>query len=687
MPPQSEHIHRPSEHGRCNPALGPLALLLLALAPPSAQAAGSFGGLGLPWGAMASRAAGISADGSVVVGSTFDDSFNLRAFLWSNGSMSELPGWSGATRNTANAVSADGTTTVGATHSDGVERAMVWRSGGAYLIDALSSNIYANRAYGVSGDGMVVVGSSDVAGGGKRAFSYDRTSTTLRDLGVLGGTGGSEAYGISADAGTIVGSSSTSDNVNHAFRYVVAANTMHDLGTLGSDPAVTNSHARAVSANGSVIVGYSQTDGGDDHAFRWSGSVMSDLGVLAGGTYSRANAVSGNGLVVVGEAEDSNGDRQAFRWTQGGGMKSVAQWLAAANVALAAGWTLTKATGTSSDGSVVVGSGDNPAGREEAWIARIGGAGNGLMSVSDYVPTLQKTGTMPRTGVDLATLALFGAHHRPLMDSGLPQGSCAWATADLARNDANRSTQEIAEVGACRDLAEGRWRIGASVGTSSARQDLDYAGQGRFNGQYLYVEADYAPESRAWVASASALYGNWNGSVRRGYLNAGRTDGSSGAPNANALALRARMDWKDLLRLGTFGVSPYASYTRIESRLDAYTETGGGFPARFDAQTWRADEFRIGAMAKMPLSYATDLRLNLEAVNRQDRSGPGVSGQVLGLFSFAYAGASMNSSWGRLMAEIDHRLSDKSLFTFNVNTASSGQDATWGVSAGYRLAF
>jgi len=85
VPPQSEHIHLPSEHGRGNPALRPLALLLLALAPPSVLAAGSFGGLGLPWGAMASLATGISADGSVVVGSTIDDSFNLRAFRWSGG--------------------------------------------------------------------------------------------------------------------------------------------------------------------------------------------------------------------------------------------------------------------------------------------------------------------------------------------------------------------------------------------------------------------------------------------------------------------------------------------------------------------------------------------------------------------------------------------------------------------------
>jgi uncharacterized membrane protein len=112
--------------------------------------------------------------------------------------------------------------------------------------------------------------------------------------------------------------------------------------------------------------------------------------------------------VVVGRSNNGTND-EAFRWTQAGGMLSVANWLSTA------AWTiLAEATATNRDGSLVVGYGTNTGGRNESFIARVGGS-TGIVGLTDLSNSLAVQVTPHVQLEGLTALTLNGAHHRPLM--------------------------------------------------------------------------------------------------------------------------------------------------------------------------------------------------------------------------------------------------------------------------------
>jgi len=232
-------------------------------------------------------------------------------FRWVNGVVENITSLLSNSGALASGISADGSVLVGTIGNYYTTwRAFGWTATeGVQFLGALGG--HDSVACDVSADGSVVVGWAYNAAGQQRAFRWTRDGG-MQDLGALPNSRHIVAHAVSADGSTVVGEA-TYGNTSRAFRWT-ASEGLQDLGTLPGDES---SIANAVSADGSVVVGLSIFDARRYRAFRWTASGgMQELGAR-----SVALSVSADGNIVVGRAEPINAEYAeyyAFRWTDGG---------------------------------------------------------------------------------------------------------------------------------------------------------------------------------------------------------------------------------------------------------------------------------------------------------------------------------------------------------------------------------
>jgi probable HAF family extracellular repeat protein len=375
-----------------------------SLSSPAAVLGAFFQGLGVLGGGefRSSRAADVSADGSVVVGQSRSAN-GLEAFRWTAATGMVGLGDLGSNDflSAAFGVSANGSVVVGASRSPlSGTRAEAFRwsaTTGMLGLGDLSGGEYASGAVGVSADGSVVTGSStsDLSPSWGEAFRWTK-STGLVGLGVLPGNEipTSVPWRISADGRVVVGWAST-ENGREAFRWS-ASEGMIGMGDLPG--GFFDSQATDASADGSVIVGLALNPG--PTSFRWTTATgMVDMGRPPGASGSHAWGVSADGSVFVGDAA-LGGDVVPTIWDEVHGMRNLVDVLVELGLGpQVEGWDLEQATAISADGLTVVGWGYGPEGGEEAWIAFLGHA-----SVVE-IPTASSVG-LAMFGALLATAAL-----------------------------------------------------------------------------------------------------------------------------------------------------------------------------------------------------------------------------------------------------------------------------------------
>jgi uncharacterized membrane protein len=297
-----------------------------AIGSPLAQAARwtsatSVVGLGLLPGGTLSRAAGVSSDGSTVVGQAdAPGPWAWESFLWTAASgMVGLGCLPGAMKGEATDVSLDGSVAVGVNWFPGYTEPYRWdAAGGMVGLGGLPGQPLNGVAYATNSDGSVIVGWA---------------------------TQGSELVPI---------------------RWT-AASGMVSLGIL---PGYTGGLAVDVSSDGNTVVGHCWGPLGSEEAFVWTRSGgMVGLGDLPGGPFqSWALGVSDSGLVVVGSGRNGNGSH-ALMWTPTQSLLPIYSHLTSLGVTSHFGWALGAAQSVSGDGLRIQGSGLNPAGQSQNWLA------------------------------------------------------------------------------------------------------------------------------------------------------------------------------------------------------------------------------------------------------------------------------------------------------------------------------
>jgi probable HAF family extracellular repeat protein len=272
----------------------------------------------------------------------------------------------GGTDNYATDLSSNGSTIVGFwDDSAGNEKAFHWTStDGIVGIGSLPNQAHS-EARAVSGDGLTIAGTGYW---NAKAFRWTQSSGFL-ELGNLPGGNSSTANDISSDGLTIVGEGYFAGGGSHPFRWT-SSDGMVDLISSGFQGGAAN----AASADGSVIVGTAYMGFNAHRAFRWTQATgLVDLGYIVGFGDHSASSVSADGSVIVGSGDLGEG---VFYWTQAGGIRKLRDVLINDYGLNLSGWSLRsagadKGPSISADGMTIVGTGTDPQGRTEAWIAHL----------------------------------------------------------------------------------------------------------------------------------------------------------------------------------------------------------------------------------------------------------------------------------------------------------------------------
>ncbi|MBX9845047.1 MAG: autotransporter domain-containing protein [Xanthobacteraceae bacterium] len=652
---------------------------LLASIGLTAAHADSLDAIPMPGGGSFGVPHAISADGSTVVGEYSDSSSFLFAFRWpGSGTASDL-GFLGAPINGTIAwgVNADGTVVVGTSASQAFRWTQATGMVGLGSLDPFGLNTSA--AYGVSGDGTIVVGQTTSPGfqtSGGEAFRWTQ-GTGMAGLGSLDTLANiakfSKATAISTDGQVIVGQS-TSDTyttAGEAFRW--QGGTMTGLGTLTGPGASSYSIANAVSANGSVVVGQSSSGtivdlfGGSGEAFRWTQATgMQGLGALNPTDFqSSALAVNGDGSVVVGFSQNSSFQNVAFRWTQTTGMRSIASILTAGGVNVA-NWSFDQATGVSADGTLMVGSGTDPNGNPQAWIARVSASGTGVITPQIVAQSFAglaalTQGSTGKTDANLATQTGIATDHAC--------GACAfvYGVGGTVPGDPFGAGALGFKANIARDVA-----AGISFGAEAGRTKLVYDGSAATRGGLGSVFVARTPE--AGLQLIAALSGEvLDADITRGYLNGNSAASSSGSTKGYSYGAMLRAGWA-FNATHNIRLTPFASYTAARAHFDGWTETTGVFPARFEAIDQTLSVVRLGSDARYTFAPGSWVWGGLNWAHRPNSTAPQISGSLLGLFTMTVPGATLDRDYLETTAGLRVPIGRGGALSGSITAAASAND-------------
>ncbi|MDR3439904.1 hypothetical protein, partial [Telmatospirillum sp.] len=419
----------------------------------------------------------INNNGQIVGDSTMASGAD-DAFLWRNGTISDLGRLSGDSDSAATAINNQGQVVgVSSTVPMGVGgsyHAVIWQNGTTTALTSLQESSQANAINSLG----QVVGVHDLTTGASEAFFWQ--NGTLTDLGWLPGVTSqsvaseSVADGIN-DAGQIVGRSRTAQGDTHAVLW--QNSTITDLGGLASS---YYGEALAINAKGQIVGDSSFSNNSyNTHAVSWQNGTITDLGTLSGDDTSGAVAIDSAGDIVGWAGLSTGGVNHAVMW-QNGKIVDLNSLLPANS-----GWTLYSASNIDDLGQIVGTGSFN--GTYGSYVLTLGGTTVVTSAAQSLIESFQAGGTttivsvLADSSADIAAhldglqaVAVAGKLSITLTDSGTSTPTLAVAAAQLVADasaiNAITTPHTLSVAG-----------VSSAVATFTVQQDASGRGSGGIN--------------------------------------------------------------------------------------------------------------------------------------------------------------------------------------------------------------
>lgn len=558
------------------------------------------------------------------------------------------------------------------------------------------------------GDGLIAVDEW-------RGFRWNATTGAIQPLGAIGGNGGSSPYAMNADGSVIVGAAQSGSR-QRGFRWTEATGMVSVEDWLrgnGVTVLADFTHiATGVSADGNIIVG--QTKNNTPYIAR---IVLADTGTSGPSTTL-------DDVDAVTSGATGNGGRQprGIDLTGGSGTSTPTSTSSGSSASSSSSASSTSSTPASPSGSsgastpsaTTTSSATSAAGASNAASApppasappsasaappasaaqpasaataghSVVPARSGIIDLDQYASTLA---ARPNAGVGLviANTVVDGAHGAPMRSLLEPGQQSFSIVSDIGYNDGRDAAGGfgIADISYGIGL-EGGATAHISFGGLYDQRDIDTGGEFTEKGFYIAPEISL-PVAGALYATIGGYYAPGRMLIERGYLNGGAMDYSRGETDLDVSAAKLRFDWLDAFSIGEWNLTPYAGVTYAKAEMGAYAETGGAFPALFDASREQSTIIRAGLDGVTDLSDSIRITARAEAVYRLEKKTAATTGAIDGLMGFSFAGQDIDQFWlrGGLGAEFDVAGGTASV---NLNATSEGGDPDLWLRTGWKIAF
>lgn len=280
----------------------------------------------LSLGGDASSAQAINSTGQVV-GWSKTTANAVHAFLYGNGTITDLGTLTGGKYSQANAINDLGHVTgYGGINRYGpmfkeIMQGFLWENGAMRELGALYCPCSFNQRYGTSTAYAInavgqIVGDSVTVRGVRHAFLMQSHSSLMQDIGDGPGSRSiSRALDIN-NQGIVVGdyAPDTGGLPNSPRAFLWQDDTRFDLGVL---PGHTASMAFAINEATQVVGWSGSKDGSNSSAFLWENQFMQALGTLPGVTNSQAMDINRYRQVVGWSGTSDRSISRAFLWLDG----------------------------------------------------------------------------------------------------------------------------------------------------------------------------------------------------------------------------------------------------------------------------------------------------------------------------------------------------------------------------------